>query len=109
MKALVIKEHKTTYPKPISFKINEKVIIAEEDTEYPGWIWVKTKDDNEGWAPKEYLNEISSLTLCNYSAKELDIKLNEILIIKKEVCQWLYVLNSKDEIAWIPKECVLIL
>ena len=55
MKLIVIEEHKSNYPNPISFKKGESLIIGKKDTEFEDRIWVTTKDENQGWAPMQYL------------------------------------------------------
>ena len=47
MSSYVIKKHKSSYPNPIEFRLNDQLEIGAEDIEYPGWIWVKTPDGNE--------------------------------------------------------------
>ena len=109
MTAKVIKEHKSTYPNPIEFKLNDKVSIGEDDVDYPAWVWIKTSDNNEGWAPKEFIDEINNLSKCDYTAKELNINVDEIIIVINEISGWVYVLNSKEESGWIPRDCILLL
>lgn len=49
--------HCSNYPNPIAFQPDELLVVGQEDSEYPGWIWVKTSVGNFGWAPKVYIEK----------------------------------------------------
>ena len=110
MNCRVIKKHHSIYPNPIEFEVSELLEIGLEDDEYPGWIWVKLQNGNEGWAPKEYIGMLDKskkgIAKSNYSARELDIEIGDKLHIRKSLCGWHYVTNEHGENGWVPQECV---
>jgi hypothetical protein len=53
MRLKVLKAHSSSYPDPISFIQGDELKLGGLDEEYKGWIRVKTKDNNQGWAPIE--------------------------------------------------------
>ena len=62
MKVIVIEEHSSNYPNPITFEQGEALQLGKQDTEFEGWIRVTTQDGNEGWAPIQYfVNKTISL------------------------------------------------
>ena len=84
MKLIVVEEHKSNYPNPISFKKGESLIIGKKDTEFEDWIWVTTKDENQGWAPMQYLQieeGNKAVAKQDYTATELDTCLRDELFL----------------------------
>ena len=110
MNCQVIKAHKSNYPNPIQFKAGDILTIGAEDKEYPGWIWVETRDRNKGWAPMKYIEIIGSanrgIAKTSYCARELKVDVGEKLKIIKSICGWHYVINTIGEEGWVPKECI---
>lgn len=111
MDYLVIKDHETEYPNPITLKIGEKVIIGEEHEPVEGedwenWVYcIKEDNSNAGWVPKQIIDYKKEVILRDYSAKELTIAEGAIVESLEEMNGWLL---SKDkstgEIGWIPLE-----
>ena len=110
MDSYVIKEHRSKYPDPVEFNFEDRLDIGTEDTEYPGWIWVRTQDKNEGWAPIEYIELVEGarqgVANSSYCARELDVEIGEKLRVHRTVCSWHYVTNSREEKGWVPQACV---
>jgi hypothetical protein len=110
MDSYVIKAHKSNYPNPVEFKSKDMLDVGAEDMEYPGWIWVITRDGNEGWAPIEYVIPVDGskqgVAISNYCARELDVEIGEKLQIYNTVCGWHYATNSRGENGWVPQECL---
>jgi SH3-like domain-containing protein len=110
MSSHVIKKHKSSYPNPIEFRLNDQLEIGAGDIEYPGWFWVRTPDGNEGWAPKKSIEFVGGpkrgVARSDYCARELDVTVEERLQIKNTFCGWHYVINAQGESGWVPQECV---
>ena len=106
----VIKQHKSNYPRPIEFHSNDEFEIGNEDLEYPGWIWIKTVDGNEGWAPVGFIiisRETNiGVARTNYCARELNVEVGDKIHIKNTLCGWHYASNSSGDSGWVPEECV---
>ena len=106
----VIRKHNSNYPNPIQFRVNDMFEIGAEDEEYPGWIWVRLSNGNEGWAPKEQIiindKTMQGIAKSNYCARELDVKVGERLQIERILCGWYYASNSNGEMGWVPQECI---
>ena len=88
MKLIVVEAHKSNYPDPIHFQKGDRLMIAKRDTEFKGWIWVTTKDGNQGWAPVQYLqiiDERKAVAKQNYTAVELDTCAGDELLLHNEV------------------------
>jgi len=107
MEIVAIKPHTSNYPNPISFESGEKLELGARDTEYLGWIWVKTTNGNEGWAPEQFIairNSLKGVACQSYSASELDTVQNEPLTFLKKLNGWLWVKNSSGQCGWVPME-----
>lgn len=110
MIANVIRKHNSKYPTPIEFRVNDLFEVGNEDKEYPGWIWVRLADGNEGWAPRDYMELLDEsnqgIAKSNYCARELNVEIGERLQIGKTLCGWHYATNALGEKGWVPQECV---
>ena len=109
IRCIVVSDHTSHYPDPIQFSKGDEIALGKGDTEYPGWISVITADDNEGWAPQSLIDRTSShsgIALMEYSARELDVLIGDIVSCIRELHGWLWVENEKGESGWVPKESV---
>ena len=110
MEYIIIEDHRTEFPNPISLKRGEGVIIREESSEtWPNWVsCMKMDGSNTGWVPKQiiaYKNKAKGTITEDYSAKELDIDKGTIVEGIKELNGWLLSRNTiNDEIGWVPLE-----
>jgi len=110
MKVTVTTSYKSAYPDPIEFEKGDLLKLGRRDTEYPGWIWVLTACDVEGWAPEQYIsatNSTEGVGKTEYNAKELNTEPGEELAVLKELNGWYWVENSKGERGWIPIETTI--
>jgi uncharacterized protein YgiM (DUF1202 family) len=103
---IVHTSHTTYYPNPIGFQSGERVVVGIHDDEYPGWIRVTTRDGNQGWAPIQYLQMDAAvktaIALQDYSARELNTRIGEKVILQHELNGWGWVENENNESGWVP-------
>lgn len=108
MDYLVIKEHETEYPNPITLEIGERVIIGEEHeaVESENWVYcIKADNSKGGWVPKQIIDYEKEIILRDYSAKELTIAEGAIVEGIEEMNGWLLSKNKlTGETGWIPME-----
>ena len=105
MKLIVVEEHKSNDPNPISFKKGDRLILGKKDTEFQNWIWVTTKDGNKGWAPEQYLqieDEHRAVATKDYTATELDTGLGDELVLHYELNDWGWVEKKDGSCGWVP-------
>lgn len=105
MKLIVVEEHKSTYPSPIIFKKGERVKVGKKDPEYEDWIWVTTKDENQGWAPMQCLHVEKgdkALATQDYTAQELDTCFGDELFLHYELNGWGWVEKRDGSCGWVP-------
>lgn len=105
MKLIVMERHKSDYPNPIVFKKGESLIVGKKDTEFEGWIWVTTTDQNHGWAPVQYLKyekDNKAIARHDYTAKELDTCEGDELFLQYELNGWGWVKRRDGSCGWVP-------
>ena len=98
--------HTSHYPDPIRFQPGDELELGKRDNEFPGWIWVRTPDGREGWAPEDFIERHSKargVATANYTARELDTRVGELLLVHEELNDWLWVENQRGDRGWIPK------
>jgi len=115
MKFKIIEEHKSNNVTPIIVKKGEKIKVGKrsDGTEnWAGWICCYSLNRNsEGWTPEQIIQiegEYGTV-LEDYSAKELDVKKDEIVEGNKELNGWVWCskLNDMEE-GWLPKEKLIV-
>ncbi len=106
MKAKAVKDHRSKFPNPIRFQKGDRVITGKQDTEFAGWVWVTTRDGNQGWAPMAYLRPVTgsdgAVAHQDYSAQELDIRTGEVLVVYFVLNEWGWVENRQGACGWVP-------
>jgi hypothetical protein len=105
----VAKPHRSNYGDPISFNKGDNLQVGREDDMYPGWIWAITKDGNRGWAPVKLLKIDQSHARAqeDYSARELNTRQGEKLVLLRAMNAWYWVSNSAGDTGWIPESTVI--
>jgi len=103
----IIKEHFSSFSDPITLKKNDKVFVGREYSEnpdWPNWIECEMKNGKKGWVPKQYLKlqGNSAISLCDYSANELNVKIGDEISIYKFENGWAWSTNSVGEFGWVP-------
>lgn len=112
MNVTVTKAHISNYPNPIRFKKGDRLNLGALDTEFPGWIRTRTEDDNEGWAPVQYVDvdesdDSQGTALQDYTAFELNTHLGENLTVTAELNDWYWVMNEAGAEGWVPVNTVV--
>ena len=105
MKLIVVKAHKSDYPNPIRFRKGDILHVGQQNTEFKDWIWVTTKDGNQGWAPVQYVQNIDAqkaVAKKNYTAVELDTVAGDELLLHYEVNDWGWVEKRDGSCGWVP-------
>ena len=113
MNVTVSKSHVSNYPNPIRFKKGDWLTLGMVDTEYPNWIWTRTRDGNEGWAPVQYIDIDSSdrrrgIARQDYTAFELNTRVGESLKVHTELNEWYWVTNEEGVQGWVPVNTVVV-
>jgi len=106
---IVVSSHTSDYPNPIQFSKGDELIRGACDAKYIGWIRVTIADNNEGWAPESLIQPTSSHTgtaLCEYTARELDTHIGDIVSCIRELNGWLWVERNDGESGWVRKVLV---
>lgn len=110
MRYEVIKEHRSHYPNPITLSKGQSVLLGkkyEGPENWNNWIFCYTLDGSlEGWVPEQIIQseEKIGLILEDYTAKELDVDVGEIVVGTKEWNGWIWCekRNGSDS-GWIPR------
>ncbi|MTI49881.1 MAG: ligand-binding protein SH3 [Firmicutes bacterium] len=109
MNYLVIKEHKSNYPKPITLEKGERILIGEKyegEKEWVNWRYCyKLDKSQEGWVPEQLINISNQYGILkeNYTAKELTIKTGEKVKGITELNGWIWCKDENGREGWIPK------
>lgn len=104
----VVEPRKSEYPNPITVKKDERVECVEmsnPEGEWAGWVFCKSQN-NEGWIPQQIISidGIKGVLTQDYTAKEFDLNLGEVLLEKQELNGWIWCVKKgvNSECAWAP-------
>lgn len=118
-KYIVVCKWGESYENPIILKKDEKVVvnlaIKETDPEWVNWVWCIAGNGMTGLVPLQILNVCETLpnerqiaiALEDYSAYELPVNQDEIVIGSRCLNGWLWCRkeNSTKE-GWVPIRCL---
>jgi hypothetical protein len=107
---IVVRQHKSNYSNPVTFRPGDQLLVGEKDSEYLGWVRITDLKGNIGWAPIEYIQQkegsSTAVAVKSYTAKELDVEPGERLSVKYEHCQWCWVEHRTKGAGWVPTACL---
>ncbi|EBV7315873.1 ligand-binding protein SH3 [Salmonella enterica subsp. enterica serovar Ohio] len=111
IKYIVTKPHRSEYPEPIQLKKGDALVIGEryEGSEgWEDWFFCTTPGQAGGWVPKQVIEKSTDGTghaLEDYSAQELDVDTNEILVGFRTLNGWAWCQRlASPEAGWVPLE-----
>lgn len=100
----ITRDYQPQYSDPLEVASGEKVRVGREDEEFPGWRWCTAPDGREGWIPVELLTsqDAEASVLEEYSARELEVRSGEEVVVVDSRHEWLLVRNDRNRRGWIP-------
>ena len=104
---IVIADYQSPYPNPIIFYQGENVSVGKESTDDPdwkNWLWCEGQNDNQAWAPKQYLKieADQGRFLHDYNALELSVSVGEKLDIYETINGFGMAEKPNGERGWVP-------
>ena len=116
MKYQVVEEHKPNNSNPIKVRKGETVKLGRISDEEDGWSnWIYCyclNSTSEGWTPIQIIQIENDYGIVknDYSAKELDVIIGDVVDGELELNGWLWCnrLNDFKE-GWLPKEKIIAL
>lgn len=108
--AYVIKEHQASYPDPLVVKAGDVLIVGNNDTKWPAFVWCTNQDGISGWVPEKHLDRQGDRGTArqDYSTAELTINVGEKVVLDSEDSGWYWVTNQTGRSGWVPVENVAI-
>ncbi|MDP0489590.1 MAG: SH3 domain-containing protein [Verrucomicrobiota bacterium JB023] len=90
---------------PIHLKVGQEVTTGPQDSDWPGWIWVETNNEQSGYVPEAYLEPVGPSrfsVLQAFDGKVLKVKKGEMVHSEIEIEGWHWCRNGEDEAGWLP-------
>jgi hypothetical protein len=108
---LVIKDHSSEYPEPITFVKGAPLSVGEkyEGPEgWDNWLFCETPGQKGGWVPAqiiEVINDKLARAREDYTARELDVLEGDLLVGTRTLNGWVWCERSDTlESGWVPLE-----
>lgn len=110
---LVIQDHISEYPEPITFEKGAQLIVGEKyegPEDWENWFFCESPGQKGGWVPAQVI-ENSSLTNTHaresYTARELNVQAGEVLQGSTTLNGWVWCRNPNSLTSgWVPLSCL---
>jgi SH3-like domain-containing protein len=104
MRGRVIKDYDTPYPEPFVIRKGDLLKPSERDSEWEGWIWCTNAEGKSAWVPESFLaiDGESARVLEDYDARELTVRVGDVLELIKEEAEWFWCRDKDGEFGWVP-------
>jgi hypothetical protein len=106
---LVIKDHTSEYPEPITFAEGAPLTVGEkyEGPEgWDNWLFCETPGQKAGWVPAqiiEIIDEEIARAREGYTARELNVREGDVLLGKRTLNGWVWCESTDgSESGWVP-------
>lgn len=106
---LVIQDHRSEYPRPITFTKDTLLTIGEKyegPEDWKDWLLCSTPGQESGWVPAQILEIISgnmARAREDYTARELDVRKGDRLLGSRVLNGWVWCDAFADsESGWVP-------
>ncbi len=106
---LVIQDHTSEYPEPITFEKGAPLTVGEkyEGPEgWDNWIFCESPGQKGGWVPAqiiEIVKDKSARAREDYTARELNVRKGDLLLGSKTLNGWVWCKRSGSlESGWVP-------
>ena len=108
-KLIVTAEHRSEYPRPITFEAGTRLAVGERSEGSQGWVdWFlcSTPGQEDGWVPLqvlEFIDEKTALARNSYTARELDVDVGDVLEALHTLNGWAWCVRARDGASgWVP-------
>jgi len=106
---IVTVPHRSEYPNPITFDAGTRLTVGERSNGSQGWVdWFLcgTPGQEDGWVPLqvlEFIDEKTAVARENYTARELDVDIGDVLESSRTLNGWAWCVRVCDEASgWVP-------
>jgi hypothetical protein len=107
---LVIKDHASEYPEPITFEKGAPLSVGEhyEGPEgWDNWLFCETPGQKGGWVPAqiiEIIGDQQARALESYTARELNVRQGDVLVGTRILNGWVWCERTeRRESGWVPR------
>lgn len=110
----VIQPHTSEYPRPITFERGALLEVGEEYVGEEGWDnWFRCTAPGQeaGWVPGQIIERLdgaSGRALEDYTARELNVQVGDLVIGIRELNGWAWCERQDgSEAGWVPLDALL--
>ncbi|MFK8332824.1 SH3 domain-containing protein [Pseudomonas sp. BJa5] len=109
MKFVVVGQHRSEYPQPITFARGAELVIGERydgEEGWDNWFFCTTPGQQGGWVPGQIIERLEGdrgRALEAYCARELDVESGDRLEGDRQLNGWVWCCNTNTaEEGWVP-------
>lgn len=111
MKYLVIKAHRSEYPKPLNLKKGDRCIIGEKyvgPEGWDGWYFCTTPGHSGGWVAQQVIERLegdAGQALEDFTSFEMDVDAGDTLTGTRTLNGWAWCKHlTRGGEGWVPLE-----
>lgn len=107
-KVVVTREHRSEYPRPLTFEVGTVLAVGEKyegDEGWADWYFCHAPGKEGGWVPVQVLEFIDDTTARareDYTARELDVDPGQVLETSRTLNGWAWCVREDGASGWVP-------
>jgi hypothetical protein len=112
-KYIVIQDHTSEYPEPITFEKGAPLIVGEKHEGSEGWdnwYFCESPGQQGGWVPAQIIKDVNvknTHALESYTARELNVQKGDFLCGSRTLNGWVWCKRTDiEESGWVPLSCL---
>jgi hypothetical protein len=104
----VIKRHQPEPGVSLVVRRGERLSFERRKTEWPGWLWCKTRKGRSAWVPEPWVSIEGSACVIkhDYDSRELSVEPGDVLTGTLSLCGWLLAETGDGRRGWVPLDDV---
>ncbi len=112
-KYIVIQDHTSEYPEPITFEKGTPLIVGEKHEGSEGWdnwYFCESPGQQGGWVPAQVIEDVNvknTYAIEAYTARELNVQKGDLLFGSRTLNGWVWCRRpDSEESGWVPFSCL---
>ncbi|QGW77125.1 hypothetical protein GPJ81_10690 [Pseudomonas alkylphenolica] len=113
MKFVVVAQHRSEYPEPITFAKGAELVVGEcyaGEEGWDNWYLCSTPGQQDGWVPGQVIERLDGSrgrALEDYCARELDVDPGDSVVGGRQLNGWVWSCRDADgATGWVPLAAV---
>lgn len=89
---------------PIRLRPGDEILAGPKDRAWPGWVWARDRDGNDGYVPEEILKSLGEgryAVTAEFDPAVLTVRRGDALESLKQISGWHWCRNQAGAEGWV--------